>query len=243
MATIMTASEGHSMPGRQLTLDVGIPDRYSLENFIAGTNGELLARLEAVTTGDGISDSIYIWGPPGSGKSHLLQALCRRVAGTGGQAAYVSLAEDECTPEILEGLAEAALVCVDDVDAVAGDRAWETALLALYEGTRGRTPVVWAAKQGPQGIPFALADLASRFRAGLVYGLRALGDEEKLQALQARARERGFELSADAGLYVLNRYSRDMHALFALLDRLDRATLETQRRITIPFLQRLEQES
>jgi DnaA family protein len=227
---------------RQLTLNVSIPDRYSLENFIPGANGELLARLDGVAGGEEGADCIYIWGPAGSGKSHLLQALCRTVAANGRKVAYVSLAAGECRPELLEGLADAALVCIDDVDAVAGDRAWETALLALYEGARGRTSIVWAASLPPQGLPLVLADLASRFRAGLVYGLHALSDEEKLQALQARARERGFELSDDAGLYVLKRYPRDMHALFALLDRLDRASLEAQRRITIPFLRRLEGE-
>ncbi len=231
------------MATRQLTLNVRIPDRYSLENFVPGTNTELLARLAALAGASTVPETVFVWGPPGSGKSHLLQAICRTVSDCGGAPVYLSLAaDDEFTPEVLEGLADRSLVCIDDVDAVAGDRRWETALLALYEAARERTTLVLAATAAPPALSLALPDLVSRLRAGLVYGLQPLDDGEKLRALQARARERGFELPDDAGLYVLKRYPRDMHALFALLDRMDRASLEEQRRITIPFLRRLEQQ-
>jgi DnaA family protein len=226
------------MENRQLTLNVRIPDRYSLQNFVAGDNSELVSRLADLAQARVPSDCILVWGPAGSGKSHLLRAVCHAAPGS---SEYRSLSKPDLAPDELTALTRVSLVCIDDIDAVIGDPQWETALLALYERARGRTSLVLAARAAPQALPFCLPDLQSRLRAGLVYGVRPLSDEQKLQALQARARDRGFELPEDAGLYVLNRYPRDMHALFALLDRLDDATLEAQRRITVPFLRSLEE--
>lgn len=228
------------MENRQLTLDVRIPDRCSLGNFVAGDNSELVSLLADLVEARAPSDCIFVWGPAGSGKSHLLRAVCHAAP---GRSQYLSLANPDLMPEELTAFAEAALVCIDDIDAVVGNPEWETALLALYERARGRTSLVLAARAAPQALPFRLPDLQSRLRAGLVYGLRVLSDEQKLEALQVRARDRGFELPEEAGVYVLSRYPRDMHALFALLDRLDDATLQAQRRITIPFLRSLEEQA
>jgi DnaA family protein len=71
-----------------------------------------------------------------------------------------------------------------------------------------------------------------------VLQLKPLNDDQKLAALQKRAALRGLELNNDAGRFLISRYSRNLCELFALLDKLDHASLSEQRRLTIPFLRR-----
>lgn len=156
-------------------------------------------------------------------------------------AAYVPLgAARELSPGLLEDRERAAVVCLDDVDAIAGAAAWEQALFALAERVR-QQPGRWVAagRAAPAQLGLALPDLASRLGWGPVYQLPALSDAERIAAIQLRGRNRGFDVADDAARYILNRFPRDMHSLFALLDRIDRLTLAQQRRVTIPFLREL----
>jgi DnaA family protein len=63
-----------------------------------------------------------------------------------------------------------------------------------------------------------------------------LNDAEKAQALRLRARARGMEMPEAVASHLLQRHARDMAALFVLLERLDRASLAAQRRLTVPFV-------
>lgn len=226
----------------QLSLDIRLGDRFSFGNYISGANAEAVHQLRRAGCGDAVQ-LLYVWGAAGSGKSHLLQAACRARQAQDGHAVYVPLSRhEELHPDMLQGLDAADLVCLDDVDAIAGRCDWETAILGLYERCRGRTTLVLAAGTAPAALPLQLSDLRTRCGAGLVYALQPPDEATQLAALQLRARERGFELSDEVGNYVLTRYPRDMHALFALLDRLDDASLSRQRRITVPFLRSLERD-
>ena len=121
---------------------------------------------------------------------------------------------------------QATLICIDDLDAVAGESSWEAALFALYERaqTSGARFLITAAAN-PRHLGLAMPELRTRLGAGWVYHLHALTDEEKLAALRLRARQRGLDLPDDVAAYILVRHARDTHALFGLLDRLDRAAL------------------
>ena len=81
-----------------------------------------------------------------------------------------------------------------------------------------------------------LADLQSRLSLALVFQLHDLSDEDKLRALQLRASRRGLQLSDEAGRYILTRGERTMSKLFAHLECLDQASLQAQRKLTIPFI-------
>ena len=224
----------------QLTLDVRLRDGSSFENFYASANREAVGQLQHLLT-QMPPAFLFFWGESGSGKSHLLQAACRALQAQGETAAYVPLAgARELAPALLEDRERAAIVCVDDVDAIAGDAAWERALFVLAERVRqypGR--LVAAARAAPAQLGLRLPDLATRLGWGPVYQLPALTDDERIAAMQLRGRNRGFDIADDAARYILNRFPRDMHSLFALLDRIDRLTLAQQRRVTIPFLRTL----
>jgi DnaA family protein len=230
----------------QLALNLRLRDDSSFANFLPGRNAEVLACLEAIAAGDpaertGGATSLVLWGARGAGKTHLLEALCRAAGEFGPAAAYVPLEEPRAlAPAVFENLEDAPLVCVDDLDRVAGRCEWEAALFALYERLRARGGrLVASAAVAPAALGLALPDLASRLTAGWVYALVPLNDDDKLTALARRAHARGLELPEEVGRYVLTHYARDTHALFALLERADRAALAAQRRLTIPFLRTL----
>ena len=235
-------------PRRQLALNLRLRDASSFENFHAGPNRELVDHLVRAVAGLGAGTPVraatwvYLWGEAGSGKSHLLEAACRAAQTRDRTAAYVPLRERATlTPALLEDLDQAALVCVDDIDAVAGDADWERALFALYERLRARGGLLLVAgRVAPAGLGIHLPDLASRLAAGHVYALQPLADADKSAALRARARSRGLEMGEEVAAYLLARYPRDLHSLFALLERLDAAALAAQRRLTIPFVRAVE---
>ena len=222
---------------RQLPLGLQLQASARFSNFVAGPNQEPVDQLKQIAAGAG-DPFFLLWGAAGSGKSHLLQAACHLAAGQGRSAAYVSLADvSGLAPEILEDWENYQLVCIDDVHCIAGERHWEEALFNLYNRIREQQgSLVVSSLTGPAGHAFRLPDLASRLAWGLVYPLHPLNDEQRLAALQQRARQRGCEMPAETGRYLLRRLPRDMPALFRLLDRLDEASLVAQRKLTVPFV-------
>ena len=225
----------------QLTLDVQLKDTCSFENYIAGPNREALLALRQLTEGETPSHLLYLWGADGAGKTHLLQAACRAPQVSGKVSVYLPMGElVRLSVSALEGLSDCAMVVLDDLDAIAGIAEWERAVLAMYEELKERVPMVVSARANSRNIGLTLPDLVTRLASGLVYHLQALDDDGKQAAIKQRAHNRGLDIPDDVIRYVLNRYPRDMHGLFDLLDRLDKASLAEQRRLTIPFIQSQE---
>jgi DnaA family protein len=207
------------------------------DSFAPGVNAEVVAALRGAG-----SAPLWIWGGRGVGKTHLLQAVCAAAdAGapaTGGAAAYFPLARTAGLPvEALRGFEQTPTLCVDDLDAVAGDLDWERALFSLFNAsTEARTRVIFAANAAPRSLPWAMEDWRSRAAACVVYQLRELDDGGRIEALRLRAAQRGLQLPAETADYLLKRMPRDLPTLFALLDELDEASLAAQRRLTVPFI-------
>ncbi|TLX63493.1 DnaA regulatory inactivator Hda [Stutzerimonas nosocomialis] len=224
----------------QLPLGVRLRDDATFANFYPGANAAALGYVERLCSPQaGWSDElIYLWGPAGVGRSHLLQAACLWLQQRGESAVYLPLGEvAEYGTALLDDLEQSELVCLDDLDAVAGDPDWEEALFHLFNRLRdGGRRLLLAANSAPRELPVQLADLKSRLSLSLVFMLQSLSDEDKLRALQLRASRRGLNLPDDVGRFILTRGSRNMNALFDLLDQLDQASLQAQRKLTIPFL-------
>lgn len=221
----------------QLALGLRLRDTARFSNFVAGANRELLTRLQALASG-GQAVTLYCWGAPGVGRTHLLQACAQQATDAGGSAAYVSLADHRAlAPELLEGWERYALVCLDDCEAIAGEAAWEEALFHLYNRLQQASgSLVVAAGRSPGALGLALADLRSRLAAALVYQVQRLDEAQSLEALRLRARARGFALPEETARYLLRRVPRDLPALMAMLEALDGASLAAQRRLTVPFV-------
>lgn len=214
---------------RQLPLALALQDHAVFETFRAPGDGAVVAAVR-----DPVPPGVWLAGPPGSGRSHLLQAACAHRPEA--RCAYVPLGSAPA-PEMLEGMEALDLVCLDDFDRAAGDDAWERALFRLVNGlSLAGGSLVVAASGAPAEIGIRLPDLLSRCQALARFRLRYLDDEERIDALRVRAAFRGFDLPADTARYLLRRVPRDMSRLTALLDRLDAASLAASRRLTIPFV-------
>lgn len=220
----------------QLPLGVRLADRALFESFVPGDNAGAVAHLAAVASGRA-GGATWLAGVAGSGKSHLLQAVCARAGGT-GHAAYLPLRElAPLGAGALEGWNAARWLCLDDVEAVAGRHDWELALFGLQREAEERgASVVYAAAALPRALGVTLPDLASRWSAATAFTLRPLDEPGQRAALQLRAQLRGLELPAATARYLQRRFRRDMGTLYALLDGLDAAALQAQRRLTVPFI-------
>ena len=190
---------------RQLALGISPPPEPSLDNFVPGQNAELLARLRELKSG-GLAESIvYLWGEPGSGRSHLLHACAR------------------------PGLAIA-----DDVDSL--DEKEQIGLFSRINAAREVGSAVLAAGSAPPAQLALREDLKSRLAWGLVYQVKPLTDADRVLYLAAQAERRGMRLADDLVAYLLARVRRDLKSLGAILDALDRASLEQKRHLTLPLV-------
>jgi DnaA family protein len=224
---------GPATASPQLALRVGLDDQATLDNFLRrDALASLLAALEQAPTAEPLS---FLHGAAESGKSHLLQALCHAHPG----AMYLplgSLAGAEAGA-VLQDLESAPLLALDEVQAIAGSASWEEALFHLCNRARASGCALWVAGRRPAGdLGIVLPDLRSRLAGGVTWALPPCSDTEKAAILRFRAGRRGLKLSDAVIRFLIARDSRALGDLLATLDRLDRASLQLQRPLTVPLV-------
>jgi DnaA-homolog protein len=229
---------------QQLSLGVSLNDDATFDNFYApagNPNAEIVAALRSQLE-YGSEPFIYLWGSPGCGLTHLLQAACHHAQTLNKSFQYFPLRDlaGYAPQELFAGLETLDFICLDGLDLVIDRPDWELALFHLYNSLRdaGKLLLV-AAVQGPRELPVNLPDLASRLQWGATFHVQTLKDEQKQQALQFRAKARGLELNDEVAAYIVQRLPRDMNELFWQLNRLDHASLAEQRKLTIPFVKKI----
>ena len=223
----------------QLPLALRAPPEQRLSRYVDAPTG-LPEALRALAT-TGAPAGIYLHGAHATGKTHLLLAACAEVEAAGARAAYLTLRGLQGhVRAAVEGLEQAGLVAVDDVDAVAGNRDDEVALFdlhnRLHDAGRG---VLYAADAAPDALPLVLPDLRSRLAQCARWLLPVLDDGGRAELLRQRAAARGLDFDEAALEWLLRRCSRDLGSLTAIFERLDRASLAAQRRLTVPFLRQV----
>ena len=192
---------------QQIPLEISPPVEARFDNFIAGPNGEALARVRELAAGESRERIVYLWGAPGCGRSHLLRAAA-------------SL--------------DPSLVAADDVETL--DAPAQQALFVAINEAREGGPGVLAAGARPPALLELREDLRTRLAWGLVYELLPVGDEDKARHLKSLAEARGLRLSDDIVRYLLTRLPRDLSRLHAVLEVLDRYSLIRQRPLTLPLV-------
>lgn len=222
---------------KQLALAIKLNDEATLADFNWENNGLLQQQLERILT-QKEDRLLYLWGPQGSGKSHLLQACCQAVNLTQSAIYLPLMLLKEWGPETIEGMEDQDLICIDDINAIANNNVWEEALFHLYNKIKDmeKSLLIISGNQPPINSGINLPDLRSRLGWGLVIQLNELSDDQKIKTLKLHASKRGFDLPDTVGQFLLNRCSRNMHDLHQLLNRLDDASLAAHRKITIPFV-------
>jgi len=225
---------------QQLALAMRLRERATFDAFVAGANDSAVAQLRRIAR-DPRATVAWLWGASGVGKSHLLQACCAEASSHQRRALYLPLSQLlSLGTEALEAWQGADLLALDELDRIIGQRDWERALFALYRDAEERgAAVIASAEQPPQELPFALADLRSRFAAALLLPLQALDEAGQREALRRRAQARGLELPAATARFLQRRFRRELPTLYTLLDTLDEAALQAQRRLTVPFIRQV----
>jgi len=220
----------------QLTLDLQLKDSFTFDNFISGENQLLVQLLQSHR--DEAEKQVYLWGAHNSGKTHLLQAVCQYFSLSNQNVSYLPLEQlIDYSPDVFQGQETMDLCCIDNVDLLQGKADWQEALFDLINRMRENNKrLIITASQPPNEINLSLKDLISRLQWGPIFRLVALNDAGKCQAMQQRAEARGFELADNVASYLLNNYNRDMADLFEMLETLDKAQLQSHRRLTIPFV-------
>lgn len=192
---------------RQLPLDISPAPEPTFDSFIAGANAEALQRVRALAAGELREAIVYLWGEPGSGRSHLLRAAARE---------------------------NPALVVADDVEGLdAPDQ--QALFLAINAARDGEAPVLAAGVAAPAGLALR-EDLRTRLGWCLVYQIKPLTDLEKAMHLRAEAGRRGLRLTDEVVWYLLHHLPRDVASLNGVLEVLDRHSLAEQRPVTLPLI-------
>lgn len=191
---------------RQLPLEISPPAQPAFDNFVPGANAEALAAVRALAGGTLAEAIVYLWGEPGSGRSHLLRAAARL---------------------------DPRLVVADDVGRLDLD-AQQQLFVAINAAREGLARVLAAGDAAPAHLELR-EDLRTRLAWGLVYQLRPLDDADKASHLRAEAARRGLQLGEELAAYLLTRLPRDLSSLNAVLELLDRHSLARQRPLTLPL--------
>jgi DnaA family protein len=213
---------------RQLILDLLPASPPTLDNFVAGGNGETVAALTGWLAGTPGDTSFCLWGEAGSGCSHLLLA---------SGFAYADAALDPT----LASAPESDQLAVDHVDRL--DDTGQVALFNHFNRLKmGGGQLLTAAGQPPAHLELR-EDLRTRLGSGLIYRLQPLSDGEKAAALAAQARERALKLTPEIIDYLMRHAPRDMRTLSSFIVALDRYTLEHKRAVTLPLLRELLNET
>jgi DnaA family protein len=227
----------------QLPLALRWPRRQRFEHFHPGANAATLASVEQLAREPG-APWLYLCGPTGSGKSHLLMAACQVAIEGGRTVQYLPLASLRDKAVAIRGVAGSEFLALDGLEAIVGNRDAEHALFDVYNQAKAEgAALLFAAEALPSQLGLGLPDLRSRLGACQQALLKPLDDAERRAVLRQQAATRGIELDDTVLDWLFARYARDLGALLDLLDRVDQASLAAKRRITVPFLRDLLRET
>jgi DnaA family protein len=222
-------------PQRQLLLDLKPEQPPTLDNFVVGANAELVQRLRSLCEARSF-EALYIWGAQGCGKSHLLEASTETAR---NQRSVVFVRGADASTELT--LPPGSLLVVDDVQDLGTEA--QIALFRAFNAARFLGLALLLAGSEPPLRLGLREDLRTRVGQTLIYEIQSLSDEDKSAALKQHAIERGMLMDASVVHYLLRHGRRDLPSLMAMLNSLDRASLEQKRPPTLPLLRELMQTS
>lgn len=226
----------------QLPLKIGLRQEVCFETYIAQEEDVAfkLAQFQRSLLSNKSDESFYLYGQSGTGKTHLLQAACRFVTEKKRSSVYLPLADQNLPliADVLNGLEQTPLICLDDVDQVVGDVAWELALknLIMRAKVLGHQ-VVMSGSSEMSRWPIVSTELVSALMSVMPIALKALTRKQDIvMALQRHALKLGFELPIEVGNYLVKQFSNDLQELLSVLKLLEQASFIEKRRMTLPFV-------
>jgi DnaA family protein len=220
---------------KQQIFKLKLPEEKTFQNYFGSANLSIVRALQSLD-----ADSLYLWGNPECGITHLLQATCLYWQQHGWYVLYLDMTQATNLQALFEGALEGIqLLAIDNVEAIAGKKTQEESLFYLFNrGMQTSFSMIWGAHHTTENTPYQLKDFASRLQSSLIFHVPDLNDQDKKFALQSHAQQRGFALPDEVVEFLLKHYPRTLPELFKLLDKLDQASLQEHRRLTIPFVKK-----
>jgi DnaA family protein len=227
----------------QLTFNMQLKSDLTFANYCQGCNSDAISLLAVNYDNlfDSLKSIVYLYGNPGVGLSHLLQASCHHVDAMGGRSMYLPMMQMiHCSPDIIDGIERFHQVCIDDIDVISGMPKWEEAIFNLFNRAYdAKVKIIISSKKSPLDTEIKLKDLKSRLSWGVVFKINSLNDEEKIEAIKIRSKLQGHNLNEEVIRFLISRSKNNMHNEFNILNKLDYASLKEKRKITIPFIKNI----
>ena len=213
----------------QLIFDFAERGYPGFDKFLGTENAELVYVLQHKH-----DPFIYVWGEEGAGKSHLLRAWVAQALDAGKKAVYIDAA---ATP-LTEAAFEAEYLAIDQIEKLGNEE--QALLFAVFNRFRnsGKGFLLLSSEHTPQQLVIR-EDLRTRMAYCLVYEVKPLTDQEKIDALVSMAAARQVTIDPEIFEYLLNHWRRDMDSLMQMLDPLDNYAVTMGKRITLPLLRQL----
>ena len=220
---------------KQLTFPWNKENKSSFDSFYTTKlNKQLLFLLKD----EALKEDLLIYGAKDSGKTYLLQALCNQFNNQGKSSFFLPMRQAiELSVDILDSLENIELVCIDGLESLVGNKAWEIGLFNLINSSfNSNNRLIFTSAKNIDGMNFELKDLDSRLRRIQSHELYSLADDDILSALKHIANLRSIELGSKEAQYLLTYANRNISDLVQILESLDQLSMEMKRRITIPLI-------
>lgn len=221
---------------RQLVFDLYSRYQARFSDFLGEQAHYLCIQVRRVISGE--ERFAYLYGDVGSGKTHLLESACYEALVCGRRIMYIDLRHHhQYTPDMLAGLEGMELICLDNIDAIAGHPSWEEGLFHLFNRLQMMViPLLVTANVAPMQLALQLLDLQTRLSLGLLCQVRGLSDDERAQIVLQRATRMGLSVPHSCIQYIMHHYERSMHPILRLLDCIAAQAFEQKKTITLSLV-------
>ena len=191
--------------------------QFSFENFVVGPSNRFAhGAAVAVTNNAGtVYNPLFIYGPPGVGKTHLLYAIANGIRKNNPNANVVYIKGDQFTNELIDAIQtgkniefrskyrEADLFLIDDIQVIAGKDSTQEEFFhtfnKLYEEHK---QIVMTSDRKPSDMLTLEERLRTRFEWGLLASIEAPDYETRMAIIKTKATSLGLELSDEVCNYI-----------------------------------------
>ena len=197
----------------QITLN----PRYSLENFVVGgTNNLAYAAAQAIVQNPGTSyNPLFIYGPSGVGKTHLMQGIGNAILKINPYSKLIYASSEQFTNDLVESLQtrrtgdfrqkyrQCDVLLIDDIQFIAGKDTTQEAFFHAFNELHSKSAqIVLTSDRPPQEMQKLESRLMSRFQGGLMVDIQLPDYETRMAILKAKLNERGENLPEDLLNYI-----------------------------------------
>jgi len=191
--------------------------QFTFDNFVVGPSNRMAhsAAIAVSRTPGQVYNPLFLYGPPGVGKTHLLYAIANGIRKQNPNARVVYIKGDQFTIELIDAIKtgkniefrskyrEADLFLIDDIQFIAGKESTQEEFFhtfnKLYEEHK---QIVMTSDRKPGDMPTLEDRLRSRFEWGLIMDIQPPDYETRMAILKSKAMQLGLELSDDVCNYI-----------------------------------------